>query len=282
MKKLIIVDLSNIIYRSYFAIRPLHAPDGTPVNALSGTISMILKMIEEERPSHILIAKDMDSPSFRKQKHPEYKANRKTPDNELIIQIPLIHKLLDFLGLTQIGIEGYEADDIIASACKTYQEFFDQILIFSSDKDLMQLVNEKVSMLDPKKGILDPEKVKNKMGVPPEQILDYLSILGDNADNIKGIKGIGAKGAASLLLKYNTLDNIYNNLHDLKGSIPKKLLESKKEAYIARSLIELMYDAELPEINELNYMHVDKSDTMNFLKNLGFKGLIYKLEKFFH
>lgn len=146
----------------------------------------------------------------------------------------------------------------------------------------MQLVNEKVFILDPKKGILDKEGVNNKMGVPPKQILDYLSILGDSSDNIKGIKGIGAKGASYLLSEYNNLDNIYNNLENLKSPLAKKLLEGKENAYTARSLINLMYDAELPEIDALNYMKVDKEPSIKFLKDLGFKSLIYRISKLFH
>lgn len=286
MKKLIIIDISNFIFRAFYAIRPLSAPDGTPVNALSGVGSMLAKMIQDHAPSHVIVANDTPVATMRKQKYPEYKATRKEPPSDLQIQFPLINQYIDLLGLKRIYLPGYEADDIIATAVNQFSNDFDKILIASSDKDLMQLVNEKVSILDTRKDVIyNPAKVEEKLGLPPFQVLDYLSILGDSSDNIPGIKGIGEKGAANLLKEFKTLDGIYTNIDQVKSEgLRKKLLEGQNTAYKARDLISLYSDAPLDmKVEEAVFQApADSKPLYDFLENLGFKTLQIRLKQLFN
>ena len=223
MKRLIIIDASNFIFRAFYAIRPLTSPDGTPVNALYGTTSMILKIIQNYKPTHLIVANDSPTPTFRKQKFPQYKANRSTPHDDLKVQFPLVNKMIDLMEIKRLKMDGYEADDLIATVVVKYQEHFDEVLIASGDKDLMQLVNQKVKVLDTQRDVIyNEEKVFEKFGVKTSQIQDYLSILGDKSDNVPGVKGIGAKGAAKLLTDYESLEGIYQNLESIKSDRTKQ------------------------------------------------------------
>ena len=168
-KKLIIIDLSNFIFRAYFAIRPLHSPKGIPVNAVYGVLNMLLKMMEKENPTHLLIAQDTKGGSFRNELYADYKANRSEPPEDLSPQFPIINEVLDALKLPKISMEGFVADDIIGSLVTQYQKDFDQILIASGDKDLMQFVNDNVFILDTMKDKLyRRDDVFEKMKVYPK------------------------------------------------------------------------------------------------------------------
>ena len=149
MKRLIVIDLSHLIFRAFYAIRPLHAPDKTPVNALYGVLSMLIKLFSKNRPDYILLAKDREGPTFRSTEiDPNYKANRTEPPVDLVPQFDLISDLLDTIGLPSLSVENYEADDIIGSVCTQWKNSFDEILIISGDKDLMQLVGGHIKMMD--------------------------------------------------------------------------------------------------------------------------------------
>ena len=202
-KRLIIVDVSNFIFRAFFAIRPLNAPDGTPVNAVYGMFTMLLKLLADHQPTHIFLARDTKGGSFRNQLYDQYKANRSAPPEDLIPQFALIDKLISRMNLPTFSHDNFEADDIIGSACVQWKDQFDEIFIASGDKDLMQFVGGNTKLLDTMKDKLySPDDVEEKMGVRPEQIVDYLSIVGDASDNIPGMKGIGAVGAAKLLKEF--------------------------------------------------------------------------------
>ncbi|MBF0299665.1 MAG: DNA polymerase I, partial [Oligoflexia bacterium] len=236
--KLVIIDLSSFIYRAFYAIAPLTTPTGVQVNAVYGIFSMLQKLFSTYNPTHILIAKDSYKDSFRKKIYPEYKINRQLIPESLIPQFALIESLLEKMNLTSIVIDGHEADDIIGSAVTQWKNDFDQIYIASSDKDLMQFVGDNILLLDGKlEKVYGVEEVIEKMGVAPNMILDYLSIVGDDSDNIPGIKGIGAKGAQKLLNEFNSLENIFNNLDKI---INKKMLSSlseyKSDALLSKQL----------------------------------------------
>ena len=236
MKKLIIIDLSNYIFRAFFAIRPLHAPDGTPVNAVYGVLSMIHNMIVKHKPTHILIAKDTKEGSFRKEIYVEYKAHRTAPPDELIPQFDLVDELITALGIPEIKMARYEADDVIGSVATQWKNSFDEILIASGDKDLMQFVGEQIKMLDTmKEKTYEREDVKDKMGVYPEQVVDYLALIGDRSDNIPGVPGIGPKGAQNLLEEYGNLEKILDNVAEIKNKrCQTALLEHKDKAIISK------------------------------------------------
>ena len=169
MKKLIIIDISNFIFRAFFAIRPLHTPEGTPVNAVYGVLSMLHNMIQKYQPTHVLVARDTKEGSFRKEIYNDYKAHRSEPPDELIPQFAIVDELVKVLGLPEIKAPRYEADDIIGSVATQWKNDFDEILIASGDKDLMQFVDGPIKMLDTmKEKIYLREDVKDKMGVYPK------------------------------------------------------------------------------------------------------------------
>lgn len=283
MKRLIIFDVSSFIFRAFFAIRPLHAPDGTPVNSVYGVLNMMIKILRDYNPTHVLIARDVKGGSFRNELYPEYKANRSEPPEDLIPQFALIEELIDLMNWPQIKIENYEADDIIGSAAVQYYDHFDEIMIATGDKDIMQFVNDKVKILDTMKDKLYARNdVKVKMGVWPEQIVDYLSLLGDSSDNIPGVKGIGAKGAQGLLEEYESLDAIIDNIEDIKNKRAKTALEKGlDQAELSKSLVKIVTDLNLGKTVEDIELHFQaKEELLDFLKRLGFNSSIKKLQEF--
>jgi len=280
-KKLIIIDLSSFIFRAFYGVRMLNAPDGTPVNSLHGILGMFLKMISEFQPTHLILAKDTKGGSFRNEMYSEYKANRGEPPEELIPQFPLIGEMLDKMGIKSLAYDQYEADDIIGSLSLQWKDQFDEILLASSDKDLMQLIDGPIKMLDTMKSITyDRDGVFNKMGVYPEQIVDYLAMMGDASDNVPGMRGIGAKGAAKLLTEHKTLENCIENKDSFKGKkLTTAFSEYLDDGLLSKKLVTLKTDIKMdlnPEDTEYKFYPTD--DLIDFLKNLGFKSAIKKLE----
>lgn len=279
-KRLIIVDVSNFIFRAFFAIRPMNAPDGTPTNAVYGMFSMLQKLLSEHRPTHIFLARDTKGGSFRNKLYEEYKANRSEPPEDLIPQFALIDELIQKMGLPTFSHEDYEADDIIGSAATQWKNEFDEILIASGDKDLMQFVEGNVHLLDTMKDkIYHPADVEEKMGVKPSQIVDYLSIVGDSSDNIPGMKGIGAKGAADLLKEWGSLENIIANRDKLKG---KRVIDAFQnfldDALLSKKLVTIVTDLDIGHsVQETQYKFSPSDDLISFLNRLGFKSAISKL-----
>ena len=282
MKRLIVVDISSFIFRAFYAIRHLSSPEGVPVNAVHGVWNMMFKLLSQYNPTHIVIARDTGKPTFRHKMYDEYKANRTEVPEELIPQFPLITELVENMNLSNISIEGYEADDIIGSVCVQWAKEFDEVLIASGDKDLMQFVNDKVKVLDTMKDkIFDRQGVFEKMGVWPEQIVDYLSMVGDASDNIPGMKGIGAKGAAKLLAEYETLENIKSNEGELKN---KRVVTAFKDHYdegqLSKELVKIVQDLDLGiDVQESNNSFTPSQDLVKFFERLGFKSAIKKLQE---
>ena len=283
MKKLIIIDLSNYIFRAFFAIRPLHAPDGTPVNAVYGVLSMIHNMIVKHKPTHILIAKDTKEGSFRKEIYVEYKAHRTAPPDELIPQFDLVDELITALGIPEIKMARYEADDVIGSVATQWKNSFDEILIASGDKDLMQFVGEQIKMLDTmKEKTYEREDVKDKMGVYPEQVVDYLALIGDSSDNIPGVPGIGPKGAQNLLEEYGNLEKILDNVAEIKNKrCQTALLEHKDKAILSKELAKIVVDLKLPlTLDQAAYQLKVNPDLEAFFEKVGFRTWLAKLADF--
>jgi len=282
MKKLIVVDVSNFIFRAFFAIRPLTSPDGVPVNAVYGVMKMFLKILSTHRPTHVLMARDTAGGSFRNEMYEEYKANRSEPPDDLIPQFALIRELIDKMGFCSVADDNYEADDIIGSAVTQWKDDFDEILIASGDKDLMQFIGDNVKMLDTMKEVTyDRQGVFDKMGVFPEQIVDYLSMVGDTSDNIPGMRGIGAKGAAKLLAEHKTLDQCIEVKETFKG---KKLTEAfgnyLEDGLLSRKLIKIVTDVDLvSKESDSRLEFYPSEDLISFVKGLGFKTMTTQLEE---
>jgi DNA polymerase I len=263
-KQFLVVDGYALIYRSYFAFinRPIRDSSGRNVSAVFGFFRTLFALIKEHKPEYIAVAMDSKTPTFRHEMYPEYKATRdKTPD-DLRSQIPLVEQALNGAGVSCLRQNGLEADDLIATLAHNCTMDGLECMILTGDKDLMQLIGDSVYMLRPVKGEyirFDAQTVYNHMGVRPDQIVDYLSLIGDSSDNIPGVKGIGPKGAVKLLSEYGDLDTIYNHLNDIPAGSSKKLNENRDNAFLSRDLIVLQKDAECENINikELAMSDVD-------------------------
>ena len=207
------------VYRAFYAIPPMSNNDGLPTNAIYGFVRILERMIAEATPDFIAIAFDTKHPTFRHEKFEEYKAQRKPMPQELVEQLPWIKEYIKALNLPILEYPGYEADDVIATLAQFHKNYKLHVLIASGDKDLCQLVNDNVAIMNSTfkdTEILDKTAVRNKFGVFPEQIVDYLTLLGDSADNIPGVKGIGAKTATALLNQFDSIENILMHLDELK------------------------------------------------------------------
>ncbi len=280
-KKLIIVDISSFIFRAFFAIRPMSTPKGEPVNAVYGVLTMLTKLINTYQPSHIVLARDTSGGSFRNEIYPEYKANRGPAPDDLVPQFAMINKLIEVMQIPNKAMPGFEADDLIGSMAVQYKDSFDEVFIASGDKDLMQFVDDKVKMLDTMKDkIYGREEVKEKMGVWPEQVMDYLSLLGDSSDNIPGVKGIGAKGAAKLLEEYPTLDEVIENIESISNKRAKTALEKGiEDAHLSKKLVAIVQDLEMGlEPKDLAFKLEPNDEFINYLDELNFKSFKNKLK----
>jgi DNA polymerase I len=248
-KRLCLIDGSAYIFRAYHAIRGLTNSEGMATNALFGYVNMLGKVIADLAPDYVAVIMDSKGPTFRKDMYSEYKANRPPPPEDLKEQFPFVEPLTEALGFPTVRAEGFEADDIIATMAARAGAQKVAVTIVSSDKDLMQLVNDDVVMFDPMKNRwFRREEVVEKHGVPPERMVDLLSIMGDSSDNVPGVRGIGAKGAAKLITEYGGLDDILANVENVHPPRAQKaLLEFGDNALMSRELVKLRMDAPSPE-----------------------------------
>ncbi len=249
MKKLLLIDGSGLIYRAFYAFvsRPLMTSKGENTSAIFGFLRMLFKLIREQKPDAIAVAFDSGRDTFRKEKYEKYKAQRLQAPDDLKKQIPAVEELLKAMNIPVYAVKGFEADDIIATLSNQAVKNGWEVVIVSSDKDLLQLVNGNIKVIAPTKGIsetitYDRNTVVEKWSVPPERIVDLLALMGDSSDNVPGVKGIGEKTAKKLLSEYGSLDNLYRNLENIKGSVKKKLEEGKELAELSRELVKVRTD----------------------------------------
>lgn len=280
MKKFYLVDVSSLFFRAFYAIRPLTSPAGIPVNAVYGFLSMTLKLLREENPDYIAFCFDRPDPSFRKTIDPNYKANRAEMPEDLVPQMPYMRRVGEALGIHCIDKETFEADDLIGTLAKWGATHKMQVNIVSGDKDFGQLVSDQICLMDTMKNLkLGPKEVKEKWGVTPEQMRDYLAIVGDTSDNIPGVRGIGPKGAQKLLETYGSLEKIYEHVEEIKGSTKDKLVEGKEQALMSQRLVTIVTDVPLstdPADYELGAVKKEAFDAL--LEELNFKALRKNIE----
>lgn len=241
-----IIDGSSYIFRAYFAIRHLSNSKGLPTNAIYGFTQMLLKLLKDEDPECIVMIFDSKEPSFRKEKYPEYKANREVPPEDLVPQFDYIHKVTRALNIPILQKPGFEADDIIATLVKKHLPDQKNAVVVTGDKDLMQLVNDRVSLLDTMKDkSVGKEGVLEKFGVRPDQVVDVLALAGDSSDNIPGVPGIGPKTAGQLIAEYGSLDEVYEHLDEIKGKKRENLEKFKDQAFLSQWLVQLNTEVEI-------------------------------------
>ncbi len=279
-KTLYLVDVSSLFFRAYYAIsNQLSSPKGLPTNALYGLLSMTVKFIEDNKPKNMVYCFDHEKPSFRTKIYSEYKANRGEIPENLKLQIPYIKKMISALGICMVEQEGYEADDLIGSLAKRAQKENFKVIIISGDKDFAQLVSSSVSLYDPMKEVhYDISEVQKKWGIHPNQMNDYLAIVGDSSDNIPGVFGIGHKGALELLKEYGSLEKIYQNLDNIQKKIAEKLINSEHQAFLSKKLACIKTDLDLKKAVPSFQKQAIQTETLRaLLQELGFKKYEKKL-----
>lgn len=270
-KTFLIIDAFGILYRYHFIFlkRPLINSKGQNVSSINGFLRTYFSLINTYSADYTAIALDSSRQTFRSEIYKAYKQNRESMPDDLRSQIPILYNLIDALGITRIVLDNYEADDIIGCIAQNNKKENIKTIIYSPDKDILQLVDDNTSVIASNKDNelieYDTNMVKEKRGVYPNQIIDLLSLMGDASDNIPGVKGIGEKTALKLLEEYDTLDNIYKNIDSIKGKIQEKLIADKDNAYmsyelatIKREIEELNIDYKEIEKNKINIDEVNK------------------------
>jgi len=279
--EIFLVDGSGYIFRAYFALpQNMTNPQGTPIGAVLGFTSMMMKLLKDLKAPYIAVIFDAARKNFRYDIYDQYKANREDPPEDLIPQFPLFRKAAEAFGVPALEVEGYEADDLIATYACLARAQGRKVTIVGTDKDLMQLVNDDVRLYDPiKNKYLGAEDVIEKFGVPPEKVTDVQALAGDSVDNVPGVPGIGIKTAAQLITEYGDLETLLAKAGDIKQ--PKRreaLIENAEKARISKKLVVLDCSAPVPlKIEELKAHDSTTPQLVEFLKEQGFKSLLNRI-----
>jgi DNA polymerase-1 len=277
---LFLVDGSGFIFRAYHALPPLTRRDGTPVGAVMGFCNMLLKLLLDHPHAKIAVVFDTSRQTFRSEIYPAYKANRPPPPEDLIPQFALIREATRAYGLPSLELDGFEADDLIATYARLGVESGIGVTVVSSDKDLMQLVRDGVRLMDPiKQTIIGPAEVIEKFGVPPDKVIDVQSLAGDSIDNVPGVPGIGVKTAAQLITEYGSLEELLNRTAEIKQPKRRESLEQNAEAArMSKKLVTLSDQVPVPQaIETLVPEHPFSQRLVDFLEAQGFKSLAARM-----
>lgn len=287
----VIIDGNSIIHRAFHALPPLKNPDGQIVNAVYGFLLILFKIIKDFEPKYLVACFDRPEPTFRKQQFEEYKAKRVKAPQELYDQIPLTKDVLKAFNVPIFEMPGYEGDDLIGTLSRLSVEKNKEIknIVVSGDNDVFQLVNDETKIYFLKKGVKDTclcgeEYVAEKFGgLTPRQVIDYKALRGDQSDNIPGVLGIGEKTATELILKFGTVEKVYqavdNDSVDIKSGVKEKLIKDKERAFLSLQLAEIITNAplEIGDIDSCEWKNYDKENLVNVLLSFGFKSLISKI-----
>lgn len=272
-KPMILVDGSSYLYRAFHALPSLANSKGFPTGAIYGIVNMLRKMLDDYDPEYMAVIFDAKGKTFRNDLYHKYKANRPEMPKELMQQIEPIHEAIRALGLPLIMVEGVEADDVIGTLAKHAEVEGKHVLISTGDKDLAQLVDTHITLINTMTDtILNPNTVKEKFGIPPNQIVEYLALVGDTVDNIPGVPQVGPKTAIKWLHDYGSLDSIIKNAKDIKGKVGENLRESLQQISLAKQLATIRDDVELNiTFENLKCKHFDKNALINLFQELEFK-----------
>lgn len=285
MKKIVLVDGNNLLFRSYYATaytgNIMRNKEGFPTNGVYGFVNMINKIISDEKPEYMMVAFDIGK-TFRHEKYERYKDGRRETPDDLKVQFPVAKKILTAMGIKYLECAGYEADDIIGTIslwCEKDPEY--EALIVSSDKDLLQLISDEtvVKLLKTKDYIwMDKKTFNNTYGFDPIHMIDLKALMGDASDNIPGVKGIGEKGAIKLVSEYKTIDNIYENIDKIKGATQIKLIDGREDAYYSKDLVTIYREVPLDiTFDDLLYKGENADELIDIYNDLGFYSLLRKI-----
>ena len=283
MEKLVLIDGNSLINRAFYAMPVLSTKDGVFTNAVYGFMNMFFKMVGDIKPTYVAVAFDLKAPTFRHKMYSEYKGTRKPMPEELRPQIPLLKETLKLMGVTIIEKEGSEADDIIGTIAKHTKI---QTVIITGDKDSFQLVDDETEVHFTKRGITDVDVLNNKnfqekTGILPHQIIDLKARMGDASDNIPGISGVGEKTALSLVQTYGSVDQLYQNVDELKGKLKEKIVQGKESAYLSKALATIDADCGVDtDVSKMKFSLPLSIEVKNKFIELEFKSLYRKDELF--
>ena len=274
---LYLIDGHSLLYRAYYAIRHLSSPSGMPTNAIYGMTTMLLKVLRERQPAYAAIAFDTKAPTLRHQAYKEYKAHRPPMPDELSAQLPFVSRLIDALRIPRLIMEGYEADDLIATvAVKAAAEKL-PVVIVSTDKDLYQLITPSITLYDAMKDqFIGPAEVAERFGVEPAQMVDLLGLMGDPVDNVPGVPGIGEKTAAALIQQFGSIDRLLDRLDEVgKAKLRDSLRAHSEQAKLSRELVRLHFDCPVPfETERFRLAGPDPTQLRALFTELGFSSLL--------
>lgn len=283
MKKLVLIDGNAILHRAFHALPPLTTKSGQPINAVYGLVSMLLRVITDLKPTHIIVVFDTEKPTFRHKEFVNYQAQRPKMASELSGQFDKAKRVLQAFGIPIYSKEGFEADDVIGTIARQVTGL--EVVIVTGDRDILQLVSDHVKLYMPIVGLASAKlfgknEVIEKMGVPPEQISDFKALVGDPSDNYPGVAGIGPKTAISLLSKYNNLENIYKNLESFPKAVSKKLTAGKDSAFLSQKLAKIVTDVSFDfNIDKADHWDVDSDRVLSLFSEFGFKTLTDRIKK---
>ncbi|MDN5311161.1 MAG: polymerase [Thermoanaerobacteraceae bacterium] len=285
MKKIMLIDGNSLLHRAFHALPPLRTSKGVHTNAVYGFCNMLFRILKEQKPDYIAVAFDKKGPTFRHDQFGAYKATRpKTPD-ELVGQFDILKEILRALNIGYLEIDGFEADDVLGTLSKKAEDSGVFSLIVTGDKDALQLVSPNTHVMLTRKGITeleayDPEKVKDRFGIPPETIPDLKGLMGDASDNIPGVPGIGEKTASKLLQEYKTVECLLENAHSLKGKLKENLRHYSEQARISKHLATIVRDVDLDfKFEDFKIKDPDYNELVMLFRELEFYSLLNKIER---
>lgn len=288
MERLILIDGNAILHRAYHALPPLTTSQGELVNAVFGFCSMLLRVIADLKPDYLVVTFDRPKPTFRKQLYVGYQAKRPKMAEDLTPQVDLVHQVLETMEVSVFEVDGFEADDVIGTLAKQTQDSKLktqnlETIIVSGDRDLLQLVGERVKVYAPVSGLTqtvlyDEKAVEAKYGLKPSQIVDFKALVGDPSDNYPGVSGIGPKTASQLLQCFKTLEQIYQNLAKFSPKLAKSLSEGVEQAGLAKKLATIVSNVPIKlKLEDCRVENLDKPKVVKLFEDLGFKSLIPRL-----
>jgi DNA polymerase-1 len=285
MSKFLVIDGSSLMYRAYYALPMLTTSEGLHTNALYGFTMMLIKLIEEEKPDYIAIAFDKKAPTFRHKEYQDYKATRQAMPEELAEQVDLLKEIIEGFNIKILELEGYEADDIIGTISKLAEEKEMEVLVVTGDRDALQLVSDKVKVKISKKGItqmeeFDEKAVLERYEITPHQFIDLKGLMGDKSDNIPGIPNIGEKTAIKLLKDFGTIENLLQNLSQLKGKIKENIENNKELAIMSKKLVTIKRDIPIEiDFEEYRVKDFNEEKLLELFNKLEFFSLIDSIKK---
>ena len=282
MDKLVLIDGNAILHRAFHALPPLTTKRGEPINAVYGLISMLLRVIQDLKPTQIVVCFDEKEPTFRHKEFPGYQAQRPRMADELSSQFDKARKVVEAFGIPIFSKGGFEADDVIGTLAKQAKE---EVVVVTGDRDILQLVNDRVKVYLPMVGLstaklMGEDEVVEKMGVHPSQIADYKALVGDPSDNYPGVSGIGPKTAIHLLAEYKNLEGVYKNLKKISPQVGEKLKKGKKEANLSQRLAKIVTNVPVSlDTESAGKWDVDSQKVLDLFSEFGFKTLTERVKK---